>query len=121
LISWTQSGPDGGRATFVGRHGSMKPEDGIDFLGVLCWLLRDQMLAKINAGLYEAADDKAALSQEQREIHLSEIERDRLMTERQETCIVWSMMAAGDSSIEHRADADVRAVLGIELRTLAAK
>ena len=26
LISWTQSGPDGGRATFDGRHGSMKPE-----------------------------------------------------------------------------------------------
>jgi len=26
LISWTHSGPDGGRATFDGWHGSMKPE-----------------------------------------------------------------------------------------------
>ena len=26
LISWTQSGPDGGRSAFDGRHGSMKPE-----------------------------------------------------------------------------------------------
>ena len=26
LISWTHSEPDGGRKTFVGRHGLMKPE-----------------------------------------------------------------------------------------------
>jgi len=29
LISWTHSGPEGGRATFDGWHGSMKPE-GLD-------------------------------------------------------------------------------------------
>jgi hypothetical protein len=26
LISWTQSGPDGGRSAAEGRHGSMNPE-----------------------------------------------------------------------------------------------
>ena len=33
LISWGQSGPDGGRATFDGRHGSMKPEGRCTIVG----------------------------------------------------------------------------------------
>jgi hypothetical protein len=38
-----------------------------DTLGLLCWLFKDELLAKINAGLDEVADDKAALSQQERE------------------------------------------------------
>lgn len=38
-----------------------------DVLGLFAWLLRDQLLAKINAGFDEIADDKSALNQAQRE------------------------------------------------------
>ena len=32
-ISWTQSGPEGGRNTFDGRQGLMKPEDRCTIMG----------------------------------------------------------------------------------------
>ena len=44
-----------------------------DVFGTLCWLFKDQMLAKISAALDEAADDKAALSQQQRKQMFAEI------------------------------------------------
>jgi hypothetical protein len=90
----------------------------VDFLGVICWALGDQMLEKINASLDEKGDDKYALDQQQREQMEAQIMADALMTERQEACIVWHMQQAGDA-VEHRADIDVRAVLGL-LETRAA-
>ena len=38
----------------------------VDAVSVMCWLFRDQMLAKINKGIDEVADDKAALNERQR-------------------------------------------------------
>jgi hypothetical protein len=61
-------------------------------------------------------DDANALTQPQRDVKLAEIARDRLMIERQESALVWHGQSNGDN-IEHRSDASVQAVLGVELRT----
>jgi hypothetical protein len=53
-----------------------------DTLGLLCWLFKDQLLSKISAGLDDVADDKAALSQQQREEMEAQISSDMLAIER---------------------------------------
>ncbi len=51
----------------VDARGAVAYVEMIDVAATMCWLLKDQMLAKCNAGFDEIADDKAALSQQQRE------------------------------------------------------
>ena len=82
-------------------HGTETPamdfiEGAPDSLGLICWLLRDQMLAKINAAIDEVADDKQALSQQQRDIAESEIGNSVLMIERAECALIWHAEAAGE-------------------------
>ena len=59
------------------------------FLVCSAWLLRDQLLAKTNAGFDEIADDKVALSQAQREEAEARIRADMLATERSECSLIW--------------------------------
>ena len=67
-----------------------------DVLGLLAWLLRDQLLAKINAGFDEIADDKVALSQAQREEAEARIRADMLATERSECSLIWIAESRGE-------------------------
>ena len=89
-----------------------------DSLGLVCWLFRDQLLAKVNAELDEAADDKTALSQEQREQMGAQIITDMLAVERSECSLIWAVDAEG-TVIDFRATTTPEAVLGIRLITVA--
>jgi hypothetical protein len=88
-----------------------------DAIALMCWTLRDQLLAKINAGFDEIADDKNALSQQQREEAEAQIERDMLATERLEVACIWHAAERGEI-IDFRADTTPMAAIGVQLRTL---
>jgi hypothetical protein len=83
-----------------------------DAVGLLCWLLRPQLLKALEALIDGEADDQAALSQKDRQARVIEIARDKLMIERQEAALVWAAQTAGES-IEHRSDASPLAVLAL--------
>jgi hypothetical protein len=87
----------------------------VDALGVMCWLFKEQMLAKINAGLDEVADDKAALSQQQREEMEAQISSDMLAIERAECALIWHAEANGEVIDFSRSDTSPLAVLGLQL------
>jgi hypothetical protein len=87
----------------------------VNFLGVLCWLARDQMLAKIRAGLSEIADDKNALDLKQREEMEAQISSDMLMIERSECALIWHAEAENNEIIDFRADTSPQSLLGLRL------
>jgi hypothetical protein len=88
--------------------------ESVDALGVLCWLFRDQMLAKINAEIDAIADDKHALDQQQREQMEAQISADMLAVERMEVAMIFAAEAKGEI-IDFRADTAPQAVLGVRL------
>jgi hypothetical protein len=104
------------RTTLV--RGTDKPAtvaiEATDAVGLLCWVLRDELLAKINAALDEAADDKAALSQQQREEMEAQIMHDVLMIERSEVACIWAAEAQG-AVIDFRGDTSPQSLLGVRL------
>ena len=81
-------------------HGLDQPAlafaEGPDTIGLMCWLFRDQLLARINAGIDEAADDKAAMSQQQRDEAEAQINSDALLIERSECALIWEVEAQGE-------------------------
>ena len=89
-----------------------------DALAFTIWLNKAAVVRALEAEIDREADDANALSVSDRELRLAEIGRDRLATSRIEAALVWAMQAAGDA-IEHRRDADVAAVLGIQLEAIA--
>jgi len=88
--------------------------EAIDILGLLCWLFKDELLAKISASLDEVADDEAALSQQQREQMEAQIMADALMIERAECSLVWHAEAQHET-IDFRSDTTPMALLGVQL------
>jgi hypothetical protein len=72
------------------------------------------MLAKINAAIDEAADDKAALSQQQREEAEAQISSDMLAIERSECALIWTAEIKGEV-LDFRSDTTPMAVLGLRL------
>lgn len=90
-----------------------------DVLAILSWFDRPRLLAMLDAEINDLADDEAALTHEQRQEKLAEIEADRIAIERQECAVIRHMQAQG-MAIEYRGDADPRAVLSLELETVAA-
>jgi hypothetical protein len=85
-----------------------------DTLGLLCWLFKDELLAKINAAIDEIADDKVALSQAQREQMEAQISSDALAIERSECALIWHAEARGEV-IDFRADTSPQSLLGLTL------
>ena len=61
-----------------------------DVLALTCWLLKDQVIAKLSAEIDSESDDAAALSAEARQKAEAEIAGDLLDIERQEATFVWS-------------------------------
>ena len=78
-------------------------------------MLRDQMLAKINAGIDEVADDKAALNRQQREEAEAQIGSDVLAIERAEVSLILAAEAQNNEIIDFRADTSPQALLGVRL------
>jgi hypothetical protein len=85
-----------------------------DLQALLTWLLRDALIGRLEAEIDAVADDAAALSAEARAEKLAQIGSDRLAAERHEAALVRRMQDDG-LPVEHRVDADVRAVLRVEL------
>jgi hypothetical protein len=73
------------------------------------------MLEKIFATLDEIADDKAALSKEQREEMEAQITSDMLDCERAECSLIWHAEAADGEVFDFRSTTTPQAVLGITL------
>jgi hypothetical protein len=91
-----------------------------DMVGLLAWVLRDQLLAKIDAGFDEIADDKLALNQAQREEISAQISADSLAAERAECALIWHAAERGEV-IDFRPTTSPQGVLGVSVRTLSPK
>jgi hypothetical protein len=101
----------------VETPGAIAHADVPDFLGLLCWLFPAEILKRVSAGLDEIADDKAALSQQQREQMEAEINQSVLAIERAECALIWHAEAAGEI-IDFRSDTTPMAALGVRLVTV---
>ena len=91
----------------------------IDTAGLVCWLLKEQLLAKISKSIDEVSDDKAALNQHQRDEAEAQITADALTIERSECALIWHAEGQGEV-IDFRSDTNPLAVLGLRLVTAPA-
>ena len=87
-----------------------------DTVALLAWAFKDALIARLDAEIDAEADDAAALTHEQRQQREAEAQGDLLAIERDESWLVWSAM----SQIEHRADINPVALLGMRLVTAPA-
>ena len=101
-------------------HGAVAISTEPDVLALTVWLHRDALIAKINAEIDSESDDKAALTDQQRQTQETEVGADLLAIERQESTLVWAMQAEGHA-VEHRTDCSPLAVLGVELLVSTAR
>jgi hypothetical protein len=86
----------------------------VDHLAMFAAILKPKLIAYVEAQIDAIADDAAALSADTRAEKLAQIGSDKLAAERQEAALVRRIQDDG-FPVEHRVDADVRAVLGVEL------
>lgn len=94
-----------GRLIPVTRE-NVAPE--VDVLSLMLWLNKDLMLRRLDDVLAEAQDDARALSREQRQKKLQQIDNEILALERQEAILI------EDAGMPPRGDMDVRAALGCD-------
>ncbi|RUU11032.1 hypothetical protein EOD23_11590 [Mesorhizobium sp. USDA-HM6] len=78
-----------------------------DTLGLLAWAFKDTLVAALDAEIDKVASDKIALTDEQRDAKISELTDNLLAVERAEVALVDA------NGLDHRDDADPRALLGI--------
>jgi hypothetical protein len=101
-------------------HNSEAPAIGftetIDALGLVCFLFGDQVIARVEAEIDQAADDKSALSEVERQNRLATIMVDALAIERLECALIFAAEAKGEV-IDFRADTSAQSVLGVRLIT----
>ena len=87
--------------------------EAIDSLGVLCWMFRSEMIAKLQGMVTESAD---AVSQKDREIEEARLGALLLEVERCECGAIWHAEAKGEL-IDFRGTVSPQAVLGVTLVT----
>ena len=83
-------------------------------MAVLAWVMKDRIIELVNRDIDEIADDKHALTFEQRAKRTAEIKRSILDTERIEAALEWEALQAGEVP-EFRHDANPHAILGCEV------
>lgn len=83
-------------------------------VAILAWLLKDQMLARVEAEIDDLADDQGALDDDEKLKREREIRAASLAAERAECDLIWQAAAAG-SQLAFRVDAAPEAVLGVVL------
>ncbi len=84
-----------------------------DVIGLMAWLFKDQMLARIGEAIDVEADDKIALTHEQRREQLATIAADREHAEQDEAHLLWASYAAG-AIVEPRGDMTPSAFLMVQ-------
>jgi hypothetical protein len=87
-----------------------------DAVALVAWLHKDALVAALDREIASEADDKAALSHEARQKAEAEAMGDLLAVERDECALVWQAQAQS-LPIEHRADINPVALLGLRLVT----
>jgi hypothetical protein len=85
-----------------------------DALGLVAWLFRDQLVAKIEVSIDEIADDPAALSAKERQVREAQILADMLEIERSECSLIRAAEARGET-IDFRVGTSPLALLGVAL------
>jgi hypothetical protein len=80
-----------------------------DTLALIGWTFRDQLIAAVEQEIDKRADDKAALTDEQRAGRLAELSGAILQSERVEVALI--EQAGGD--VTYRRDTDPRALFGL--------
>ena len=66
-----------------------------DVLAIIAYLHHDALLAAIDREVMACADDKAALTDDEREVRLAEVMGDLLGVEREEVTLIWRAMDEG--------------------------
>ena len=84
-----------------------------DTAGLVAWLFRDALIARLHAEIDELADDEHALDDQERRARENELLDALMMAERREETLI-ELAGSEGLEIPRRATADVRAVLGIE-------
>lgn len=80
----------------------------VDVIGLMCWLVPELVVARLEGGVSELSDDAIALTDSQRTERIAKIGVDLLRLERFEESLVEMIDA------DRRLEADVRAILGIK-------
>ena len=83
-----------------------------DALGVMAWIHRDALIARLDKEIESCSTDAEALTDEQRTVKSAAIWADILAYEREEEVLIERMEASGALFLR-RQDADPRAVLGL--------
>jgi hypothetical protein len=104
------------RSEVHGEQRALAFHEAVDVVGLFAWLHRDALIAALDREITSEADDGAALTHEQRQRAEAEVMGDLLDIERQETALVFAAQAQG-LQIEHRADINPVALLGLVLVT----
>ncbi|AZG76283.1 hypothetical protein [Methylocystis rosea] len=84
----------------------------IDVGGLLCWLLKDRLIAAVEREIDEVADDSRALDATTRKRMRTDLAAELFAAESREEAIISAAEAVG-RTFDRRADGDVRAVLGL--------
>jgi hypothetical protein len=87
-----------------------------DVVGLLAHLLKPTLIAALDALVMAEADDKAALTQTDRELRTAEVMADLMAVEREEAALTWRAVSER-LPVEFRADIAVSALLGVTLVT----
>jgi hypothetical protein len=97
-----------------GARGAIGMAQAPDALALLTWLLKDQLLKRLDAEIDSLADDDTALDAEAREIRLSEAMARLLEAERLEAGLTYAALEQRLVGVEFR-DINPIAILGVEL------
>jgi hypothetical protein len=87
-----------------------------DVLGLLAWLCKDQIVAKLDGLIDEACADDKGMTHADRERAEAGVMQDLLSVERHQSDLIWRAQAEG-LPISHRPDCDPKVILGIRLVT----
>lgn len=85
-----------------------------DSVGLLCWLHRDALIAAVEREIDDLASDEHALDDATRARRLSQLSSRRLELERHEESLI-ELAASQGLDLPRRPNADVRAVLGVDI------
>jgi hypothetical protein len=100
---------------FNAQPGAVAFAEGVpDTLALLVFLLKPTLIAALDAAIDAESDDSAALTTEERQLRIAEIEGDLLAVERDESALTWLAMAER-LPIEFRSDISPIALLGLRL------
>ena len=88
-------------------------------IGLFAWAFKAALIERLEAEIDSKADDKTALSHDERQMREAELASALMEVERDESALVWRAQGQ-DLPAEHRIDCHVLAVLGGQLLTIPA-